>query len=78
MQLIAKKCLQHNANFAHPENVLSAMLCDADPEVRKEAVQKILAVRSGKRKAPRSKVTRGIRFFKPPPLDWKSSSYDHY
>ena len=52
-----------------PKSVCSTM----HPEVRKEALQTILAVRSGKRKAPKSEVTRGIRFFKPPPLDWNSS-----
>ena len=51
------------------------MLTDSDSEVRKEAVVKLLAARNGKKKKPRSRIARGIRFFQPPLLNWNSTSY---
>jgi hypothetical protein len=75
VQAIAKRVMQHNAYFAHPENLLAAMLVDDSEEVRKKAVEKILAVRRMKVKKPRRKVARGIRLFQPPDLNWTSSDY---
>ena len=51
------------------------MLADEDAEVRSEAVERILNLRKKIPKKPRSKISRGIRFFKPPPLDWSCTSY---
>ena len=72
---IAMETLQHNAYHCHPENLLCAMVADADAGVRSEAVERILKLRKKIPKKPRSKIARGIRFFKPPPLDWSCTSY---
>ena len=72
---IAMETLQHNAYHCHPENLLCAMLADENAEVRSEAVERILNLRKKMPKKPRSKISRGIRFFKPPPLDWSCTSY---
>ena len=44
-QVIAQKVIQRNGFYAHPENVLKAMLCDEDEAVRERAVKKILEIR---------------------------------
>ena len=75
VQVIAMRVVQHNAYFAHPENLLCTMLTDDDVGVRKEAVEKVLAIRASKINKPRSRIARGIRFFKPPPLKWDNTSY---
>jgi len=75
VQIIAKRVLQHNAYFAHPENILCTMLEDDEISVRKKAVEKILKCRE-KRHKPKSKVARGIRLFRPPKLNWNATRYD--
>lgn len=75
VQAIAMRVMQHNAYFAHPENILAAMLVDDSEEIRKRAVEKILAVRRMKVKKPRRKVARGIRLFQPPNLNLTCSNY---
>ena len=42
---ISMKVIQRNAFFAHPENVLLAMMGDEDADVRRIAVNKIQAIR---------------------------------
>ena len=75
VQQIAKPVVQNNAYFAHPENVLAAMLADEDEEVRRDAVNKILALRKMKNEPKKSKMIRGIRVFKVPKLNWDASKY---
>ena len=41
----ATESLQRNAFFAHPENILLAMLCDSDEAVRRIGVNKVLSIR---------------------------------
>ena len=45
-QMILNKCIQHNAFFAHSENILLTMLTDSNQAIRKKAVIKILDIRS--------------------------------
>ena len=45
---ICAKVVQNNAYFAHPENVLPAMLEDQDETIRRKAVNKIIEVRQQK------------------------------
>ena len=46
IQDIARRVVQNNAFYAHPENILVAMLEDEDKTIRKEALDKITAVRA--------------------------------
>ena len=46
-QLVAQKVIQRNGFYAHPENVLKAMLTDEDASIRQRAVEKILTLRMG-------------------------------
>ena len=79
VRVIAMETAKHNAYHAHPENIVCAMLADQSDEIRSEAVERILTLRRMKPKKPRSKIAsaRGIRFFKPPPLDWDCTSYSN-
>ena len=45
-QKIAQKVIQRNGFYAHPEAILRSMLADEDPSLRKQAVEKILAIRA--------------------------------
>ena len=38
--------IQHNDFYAHPKAILRSMLADEDPSLRKQAVEKILAIRA--------------------------------
>ena len=69
VQDIAKRVVQTNAYFAHPENLLCAMLTDSNPDIGRKAVEIVISVRSSSAKKPKSKVARGIRFFRPPTLN---------
>ena len=63
---LMKNCVNDNAYFAHPENVLLSMVVDLDhPEYRQLARKTILAVREA------NKGRRGLRHFKPPEVDWE-------
>ena len=75
VQLVAKKCLENNAYFTHPENIMCAMLANENSEVRKVAVERILNIRKKETKQPRSKHARGIRFFKPPMMVCTCTEY---
>lgn len=46
-QEILQKTMQRNGFFAHSEAVLLAMLADSEKEIRDQAVNTILAIRSG-------------------------------
>ena len=78
---IAFKSLQRNAFFAHPENVLVAMLGDADPDNRRVAVNKIQKIRSKYQEASTSSSTdtetkknEAVRKFVIPKINRKSRS----
>ena len=45
IQTIARKNIDRNSYWAHPENLLLSMLADQDSKIRGEAVDKIIAVR---------------------------------
>ena len=45
-QKIAQKSIQRNGFYAHLEAILRSMLADEDPSLRKQAVEKILAIRA--------------------------------
>ena len=45
-QKIAQKSIQRNGFYAHPEAILRSMLADDDQSLRKQAVEKILAIRA--------------------------------
>lgn len=76
---IALKSLQRNAFFAHPENVLVAMLGDADPDNRRVAVNKIQKIRLKVQKtSTNSSIERqrngNVRKFVIPKINRKSRS----
>ena len=75
IQKICKKVIQNNCYFAHPENVLPAMLEDGDENIRRIAMNKILEVRGRKEKVIKSKRAKGNRWFKTPELIWEATSY---
>ena len=43
-QLVAQRVIQRNGFYAHPENVLEAMLTEKDVSFRQMAVEKILTL----------------------------------
>ena len=43
---IATKVVERNAYFAHPENIMLAMLADENEEIRNAAVKKIIFLRN--------------------------------
>ena len=45
-QQIMRKSIQHNAHYAHSENILLTMLTDEDKSIREQAVSTILKIRS--------------------------------
>ena len=45
VQEAVKATIESNAYFAHPENILVAMMCDADRAVRAQGVSRLLAAR---------------------------------
>ena len=54
---------------AHPENLLTSMLCDSDPTQRAFAVSKIRSLRNGQDQGDTS-----VRKFLPPPLNLEATN----
>lgn len=69
---ILQASVQHNCYFAHPENVLLAMLGDDDKTVRAKAVKMILKIR---RTAESTDHTSSIRKFHLPKCNFEAKSY---
>ena len=69
---IATKVVERNAYFAHPENIMLAMLADENEEIRNAAVKKIVFLRN---KASESAQSTNIRHFKVPKINPTSKSY---
>ena len=67
VQNVAKGAVQRNAYFAHPENLIAAMLSDPDSAVRDQGVSLILGTRR------QAECQR--RQFRVPPLNWEANSY---
>ena len=76
--------MQRNAYFAHPENILLAMIYDEDAPTRKMAWEKILKARhsefkekskSGKKRTEKNKQGNKIRTFKVPTLDFGAKRF---
>jgi hypothetical protein len=64
---VVEKSIQNNSFYAHPENMLIAMLCDEDISVRYLAYQRIVAARS---------VTSTIvRQFQKPTINFNAKKY---
>ena len=59
-QQIVKPFIASNAYHANPEHILLAMLCSDDPQLREDAVQRILDLRAG------SQYSNQLREFVPP------------
>ena len=73
---ISIKVLQHNAFFAHPENVIVSMLGDEDVHVRRAAVQTMHSLRSQTGKETLlSAISPSIHRFCLPQLDLKAKTY---
>ena len=68
---IVKPYVSRSAYYAHPENLLVAMLDDEDKSVRKVAVKVILNIRNG---SPTTS-TRPVRTFRTPTLVYEANSY---
>lgn len=66
-----KEAIQENAYFAHPENVLLAMICDENQNTRQRAYEKILLAR---KKAVKSD---DVRPFELPHINFECSSYQN-
>ena len=54
---IAKRVVQRNAYFAHPEWILATLLTDTDRNVRQEAVNVIHKIRKGRQRSTRPDQT---------------------
>ncbi|KAG7313490.1 hypothetical protein JYU34_000625 [Plutella xylostella] len=59
--------IQRNAFFAHPENLLLAMLFDNRPHIRELGLRRIIATRKNSKP--------GIRMFKVPKLNFEAHDY---
>ena len=70
-QLIIKPYIQKNAFFAHPEFILITMLCDEDPQIRKEVVSKIFAIRKNQTQP----LKNNLRLFVIPEINFHAHSY---
>lgn len=68
---IVKPYISRSAYFAHPENILIAMLADSDISIRSRAVDIILQQRLH---AP-TRPTAPIRQFKVPPINFDATNY---
>ena len=66
----AKENVLRNAYYAHSELLLTAMLADKDPEVRRLGVEKILCLRRESNSGDKS-----VRPFKVPKVNLKCKSY---
>ncbi|CAH1998449.1 unnamed protein product [Acanthoscelides obtectus] len=67
LKSIVDPVIQRNSYFAHPENVLLAMLTDSQPHIRELAARRILKARS---------VTiKDLRIFKLPQINFNASTY---
>ena len=83
-QPIVKAVVKNNAYFAHPENILLAMVYDENPAIRKLGWQRILKAKEaasrtsdckpthGKRKR---KIRREIRYFTIPTINFQANCY---
>ncbi|EDV19921.1 uncharacterized protein TRIADDRAFT_61538 [Trichoplax adhaerens] len=67
-QKIIDEVIQRNAYFAHPENLLLAMLTDDDKSLRESAFEKILFARRYIKRI-------NVRQFKIPKIDFNAASY---
>ena len=67
VQNAAKGAVQRNAYFAHPDNLIVAMISDKDSAMRDEGVTRILAARQ-----QTQSQRRQVRV---PPLNWEAGSY---
>lgn len=62
--------IDRNSYFAHPENVLIAMLFDKDKNVRKLTAERILAVRKSQKQKK-----NGIKRFIKPKINFETVNY---
>ncbi|XP_036340639.1 uncharacterized protein LOC118750006 [Rhagoletis pomonella] len=70
VQAIIRSAIENNAYYFHPENILLAMITDADPEIRNDGYEKI--------KTARQYPPAGLRVFKVPKrgvINFESKSY---
>lgn len=67
LKKIVDPVLRRNCYYAHPENILIAMLCDSRENVRKLAVERIVAARAKKPKKS--------RVFRVPPINLSANDY---
>lgn len=65
----AAQAIQTNAFYAHPENMLLAMAFDEDVDLRRDAVNNILAARNNPRQERRQ--------FKVPKINFEADRYTH-
>ena len=65
---IIEPVIARNAYFAHPENVLLSMLSDSRPEIRTQAVEKIVQARNNERHS-------SVRKFRVPTLNFQADDY---
>ena len=70
---IATKVVERNAYFAHPENIMLAMLADENEEIRNTAVKKTVFLR--KKAISKGAQSTNIRHFKVPKINPTSKSY---
>lgn len=73
---IVHPVLQNNAHWAHPENLLVAMLADDRPEIREQAIETILKARATVATTnSRTRARRKVRKRELPTLTFDSDDY---
>lgn len=70
IKAIVYKVFEGNAYFAHPENMLIAMMTDKRQHIRQLAIRRILKARNGN-----STPSQSIRFFRIPKLNFNADDY---
>lgn len=68
-RVIVDECIAHNAYFAHPENIILAMVADSTQNIRKTAFDKIRVALSNEASM------ETIRKFEKPHLNFDASNY---
>ncbi|CAH0555136.1 unnamed protein product [Brassicogethes aeneus] len=68
VKTIIDKVISTNAYFAHPENILIAMIANERSHIRELGIRRIL-------KTKKQPAAKKLRIFKIPPLNWNAKDY---
>lgn len=73
LKSLFENTIQNNAYFAHPENILLAMMADDRQSIRKEAYDRVIEIR---KKSSDRNFQESVRKFEKPKINVNASSYE--